>query len=218
MHKNLQELLKSCEQLAASKNYSQILDKLRFYSKYDILYNAELPNLESHLQMKPMYSIHIAESQNYNATCFGFLKKYGNIPLHDHSDMHGFLKILQGTIQLTTYSYLQPNEEKDVRATSSSEFSKNDEYVPVKCEGSKIITCEDHMNTVTYLSPFQGNIHSIEALEDNTAFFDLLYPGYCGRKAQYFENTPDNNKEHGQLTWLKKCEAPEYLDMSAFKL
>lgn len=59
-----------------------------------------------------------------------------------------------------------------------------------------------------YLSPKFGNIHSLAPLEDGTAFFDLLMPGYGDKPCTYFKNAIQNPKLK-QICLLQKIAEPE---------
>lgn len=65
-----------------------------------------------------------------------------------------------------------------------------------------------HTDDCMCLGPEFGNIHSLTPLEDGTAFFDLLMPGYGEKPCTYFKNIIKNPKLK-QVCLLQKIAEPE---------
>lgn len=59
----------------------------------------------------------------------------------------------------------------------------------------------------------QGNIHEVSALENDTAFFDVLIPGYTSPCIYYAQMPdPDTNAfdpKPGEICWLQKIRTPK---------
>lgn len=49
----------------------------------------------------------------YEASIFGFLKSGGQIPLHDHPHMYGFIKPLSGRFSISSFSWLNSTQEAE---------------------------------------------------------------------------------------------------------
>jgi len=84
------------------------------------------------------------------------------LPLHDHPNMTGFIKVLHGRIRVKTYSKI--GTSKDGRQ-------------PAFKMGESVLSRRSYPQVVT---PNMGNIHSIEYErgEGYAAFLDILSPPY----------------------------------------
>eukprot|EP00928_Gymnodinium_smaydae_P054486 TRINITY_DN38240_c0_g1_i1.p1 TRINITY_DN38240_c0_g1~~TRINITY_DN38240_c0_g1_i1.p1 ORF type:complete len:329 (+),score=36.48 TRINITY_DN38240_c0_g1_i1:26-988(+) len=106
--------------------------------------------------------------------CIFTLPAGSRLPLHDHPGMHVFGRLLFGRLRVSSYD-LSSAGVGARRVLKHEEI----EYGPAP---------------VSYcLSPEQGNLHEIVALEDS-AFFDILFPPYdefAGRKCNYYKIQAD---------------------------
>lgn len=103
--------------------------------------------------------------------CIFLLRKGGCLPLHDHPGMHVFGRLLFGRLRVASLD-LEPRGEGPGPLWAT--------------------TCSDTVlgpAPVTYsLSPTEGNLHELEALEDS-AFLDVVAPPYdpqAGRDCTYY--------------------------------
>ncbi|CAB3397880.1 unnamed protein product [Caenorhabditis bovis] len=98
---------------------------------------------------------------------FGLMKKGNKVPLHDHPNMSGVMKVITGSILLRTYSILQTIRDE------GNPWGRN---AIVRFDGEKIISSRDQVHS-TFLDAQRGNIHEVIALEDNSYFLDVFLPG-----------------------------------------
>ncbi|GMS80188.1 hypothetical protein PENTCL1PPCAC_2363, partial [Pristionchus entomophagus] len=142
-----------------------------------------------HLAGSPLVYTAIAESPSMQCSMFGFRRKDDVIPMHDHPTMHGFIRVLRGSLRVTSFSRLPSSsiENSSVRFNGEREVSEIDGSI--------------------YLSPDTDNIHQVRALEDGTFFFDLLIPGYKEVNCTYFE-LPHPLPAVGTEMELQRCPTP----------
>ncbi|KAK0411870.1 hypothetical protein QR680_005888 [Steinernema hermaphroditum] len=112
----------------------------------------------------PMFSSDVFENDRIHCSIFGFRRMDDVLPLHDHPDMYGFIRVIRGQIQVDSYSWL------------------NDESLEARAEAPVVLSDQN----VAVVGPSRGNVHRITALTDDAAFFDLLVPGYIDRICEYY--------------------------------
>lgn len=76
--------------------------------------------------------------------------------------------------------------------------------------GEQIVKADD--DYVLFLDPVKGNIHQISANEDDTAFFDVLLPGYT-TSCLYYSQMKDSRanatgRKVGEVCLLKQIDPP----------
>lgn len=109
--------------------------------------------------------------------CIFLLRSGARIPLHDHPGMHVHGRLLFGRMRVTSFD-LDPSAQSRPGACWAQLHS--DEVLGPQ-------------PTTYALSPKEGNIHELEAL-DHCAFFDVLAPPYDprqGRDCTYFRREED---------------------------
>ncbi|CAG9539644.1 unnamed protein product [Cercopithifilaria johnstoni] len=151
----------------------------------------------------PMYYVDIYESEHIHACLFGFKSCDFLFPLHDHPDMYGFVKVLRGALAINSYTELSHDERETLQWTKSNALSSS--VTIARFEGT---SNRWHSDDCVHLGPKFGNIHSLAPLEDGTAFFDLLMPGYREKPCTYFKNIIQNPKLK-QTCLLQKIGEPE---------
>ncbi|KAI3386534.1 hypothetical protein SNEBB_006068 [Seison nebaliae] len=108
------------------------------------------------------------------------IKPNANIPLHNHPDMHGIMKVMNGNCQLQIFTPQQILED-DLTLTLNELYEK------------------DSMRTIgdiCHLTPEKNNIHEILSTHSNDPliFFDILTPSYSNeRDCIYFETVNKRN-------------------------
>ncbi|VBB31641.1 unnamed protein product, partial [Acanthocheilonema viteae] len=147
--------------------------------------------------------IDIYESEHIHACLFGFKSCDFLFPLHDHPDMYGFVKVLRGALGINSYTELSYDEKEALKWTKSNALSSN--VTIARFEG---ISNRWRSDDCVCLGPKFGNIHSLAPLENGTAFFDLLMPGYGDKPCTYFKNIIQNPKLK-QVCLLQKTAEPE---------
>ncbi|KAH7697165.1 Cysteamine dioxygenase [Aphelenchoides avenae] len=113
---------------------------------------------------------------------FGLKRKGDAIPLHDHLHMYGFVRVIRGRVSIESFSWPYTDEDEALHHWNHSTGLWSARY-----EGTVVLSAADtKLSSVAVLTPKKRNIHSITALDDGTIFFDLLIPGYKGRKCRYY--------------------------------
>ncbi|CAK5022566.1 unnamed protein product [Meloidogyne enterolobii] len=163
----------------------------------------------------------------FEMSIFGFRFSGCYIPLHDHPKMFGFIRPLRGKVKVSSYSWLDANEENkqfSQQRKNNPNFNAKPGYIlrPARYEGQVILSPPTEKSSslkMAILEPNMANLHTIEALDDGATFFDLLVPGYNNDKDRtcfYYNIISDNNKKHltGDIVWLEGSEeSPEDFTM-----
>lgn len=130
-------------------------------------------------QKAPVSCIDIYEDMNVTLGIF-ILKPGGQLPLHNHPEMHGLIKVLMGKIKITSYSL-------DTEKTSAIDgnLHNGDSLRSSRIHKKSIITAElvsteimDVNSQPCLLEPTYKNLHKIESVDGPAAFLDILAPPY----------------------------------------
>lgn len=130
----------------------------------------------------PVTYIHIYDDQTSVASSIFALKEGSSLPLHDHPNMHGFIKCISGKLLLTSYSKIweksfhDSNTQGNADLRSSGDYNRKRLRVGANKQPDKILT--EHDSETAALQPEQGNIHTITAIDGPAAFIDFLAPPY----------------------------------------
>lgn len=116
------------------------------------------------LQPAPMCVIDIVENRDMTIAVF-ILKHGATLPMHDHPGMHGFLKVISGTVEISSYT-LKTKDDHIVRL--------NEEVRAVKHRPISL----DDTSPACALTPREKNLHEILCVEGPAAFLDILSPPY----------------------------------------
>lgn len=96
-----------------------------------------------------------------------FLPAGASIPLHDHPAMDVYMRVLLGTLHVTSYTVVAPGL---ARRTADADL--------------------DPSSPVWHVEPHRDNLHTLAARTD-VAFLDVLRPPYVGgRTCTYYTATP----------------------------
>lgn len=178
----------------------------------------------------PCTYIEIIENEIINMSIF-VLKPGFKMPLHDHPQMHGLLKVISGTVGIRTFSEIQPGTtntdignfpgERDeldkVRSTSNGSPIRT---LIAQVTDQKICDAESE---ACILTPEISNFHEIEALGGPSAFLDILAPPYSvymnnfePRECRYYRQVREISKDKVQLEEMPSpkwffCDAAPYL-------
>ncbi|KAK3600846.1 hypothetical protein CHS0354_014210 [Potamilus streckersoni] len=137
--------------------------------------------------------------------CMFILKKGSRLPMHDHPNMYGLLKVLHGSLTITSYSpYL--DHSPPLPPTLAASFKYANQIKPVKPMGKKTISASDDC---VVLTPESGNYHEITAESGQAAFIDILAPPYdsSDRQCTYYSVIP-NQDSVSDITYLIKVHCP----------
>lgn len=121
------------------------------------------------------------------------------LPLHDHPNMTGFIKVLHGRIRVRTYSKIGASKDGQQPAFKMSE---------------SVLSRRSYPQVVT---PTMGNIHSIEYErgEGYAAFLDILSPPYDDDVGCNYYSCEDGGKGNlGPCTLLETDCPKDYRTIS----
>lgn len=129
----------------------------------------------------PVSCIEIYEDDNVSMGIF-ILKPNGKLPLHNHPQMHGLIKVIAGKVKIVSYSL---NTEK-TKEIDQKGLQDNPDAMPLKPKSRyNIVTAElseitvaDANSPACTLEPDFKNLHEIQSLEGPAAFVDILAPPY----------------------------------------
>ncbi|XP_007255178.3 2-aminoethanethiol (cysteamine) dioxygenase a [Astyanax mexicanus] len=154
----------------------------------------------------PVTYMHICETDAFSMGVF-LLRSGCSIPLHDHPDMHGMLKVLYGKVRIRCFDKLERPQNAGVSedggggpSQPQSSQSPSQEASPVwQAELRSTSEFTEH-SSPCLLTPLRDNLHQIEAIEGPAAFLDILAPPYDpdeGRDCHYYRviHTERNSKE-----------------------
>ncbi|KAK2144309.1 hypothetical protein LSH36_769g00110 [Paralvinella palmiformis] len=106
-----------------------------------------------------------------------FIVKHGmSIPLHDHPMMYGLIKVLHGTMHVTSFSQHSCEDERLADKVLSSLPPSQRRLV--RCVDSLPEAMVDKHSDPCVLTPTIGNYHEITAVDGPMAFLDILAPPY----------------------------------------
>lgn len=98
------------------------------------------------------------------------------LPLHDHPHMHGLIKVIYGTLKISSYTISECLDDKQVDVECHTPINLH--YIDPPC----------------ILEPNHQNLHEIESVDGVAAFVDILAPPYDvlipelgKRKCTYFK-------------------------------
>lgn len=116
------------------------------------------------------------------------------MPLHDHPNMCGMLKVISGRLKVQSYSRLSPNDE-----------------VLVQAENVKILT---ESSEASVLLPDVGNYHELTALDGrHAAFYDILSPPYSEedeRHCTFYRKIKVDDSGNNVIFRLIKTRTPSH--------
>lgn len=96
-----------------------------------------------------------------------FLPRGESIPLHDHPDMHVFMRVLLGSLHVHSYTRVSQTTAR------------------------RAVTDLDPDSPVWLVEPHRDNLHALHARTD-VVFIDVLRPPYvAGRVCTYYTPTPE---------------------------
>lgn len=129
------------------------------------------------------------------------MKPGSRIPLHDHPNMYGMIKVLQGQFRIQSYTLLdEPGKIIDHHITKNTVISALRMPETVLTKISSPIT----------LSPEIRNVHEIECIcgesgKDWAAFIDILSPPYQDADSCHYFKVEDHLLRGDGNSDLRKC-------------
>lgn len=156
---------------------------------------------------------YIAVEENDAYTMSVFVVRNSKIPLHDHPQMCGMVKVLMGTIAIRSYSPLPLDGTYKVPRNILDKVSIEQQplLVPAVFGGEKTYVADS--SDVACLENVNNNLHEIEAINGTAAFLDILAPPYNSndRDCSYFRVIGSAmDKDHDMLiSWLLVTDNPQ---------
>ena len=160
----------------------------------------------------PTSFISVEENDNFTIGIF-IVRNSSRIPLHDHPEMYGMVKVLMGSVAIKSFTplpleghqYVIPKEILSKIGTSQTPL-----LVPAKYDGTRVVTSDT--NEVAILDPSTNNLHEIEALNGTAAFVDILAPPYnqMNRDCRYYAMLGTVHDKHHKMdiSWLIETDNP----------
>lgn len=207
----------------SSEIFNKNLEKLK--SLMDQL-TKEHVNLDEKLLQRsdfktPCTYIQIYEDFNINISIF-IVHPGHKLPLHDHPQMHGLLKVIAGTFKIQAYSEdheetLKLNDKSDNETEQPEDFSVK----KVVAKKLDVLLCDEN-SECCILTPGDANYHEIEPVNGSAAFLDILSPPYDAfieefgqRDCTYYKEESEIKPNLVQLTQIRQpawfwCDTAQY--------
>ncbi|XP_062859548.1 2-aminoethanethiol (cysteamine) dioxygenase a [Trichomycterus rosablanca] len=199
------EFAANLTELGALLNRIRAAD-LNVIARKDASGSAESSGPQAHLSAPVSYT-HICETRTFSMGVFT-LRSGASIPLHDHPDMNGMLKVLYGKVRIRCFDKSEPGPDSQAPVPEEKESVR---LAVLRACGE----FTEH-SAPCVLSPHRDNLHQIDALDGPAAFLDILAPPYDpdhGRDCHYYrvlrtdtQNGDDTKKE---TVWLLEIPQPE---------
>ncbi|RWS30248.1 2-aminoethanethiol dioxygenase-like protein, partial [Leptotrombidium deliense] len=158
----------------------------------------------------PSLHVSITSNEKYSIGIF-VLMNGGVIPLHDHPDMFGIVKVIHGKIRVSSYSLLQ-DDSIAVPNKLLSRVKQWQRLIPSRSCAVSEVSCDE--DATCLLTPDKANLHEIEAVGGVAAFVDVLAPPYeeGERECSYYEVMDKIYDEQlkEDITWLATSDPPPY--------
>ncbi|CAL7944341.1 unnamed protein product [Xylocopa violacea] len=145
------------------KNFDKLRYLMNKITAEDVNLNKQILDFIE-VQHAPMWVIDIFENKDFAISIF-ILKHGFTMPIHDHPGMYGFLKVINGVVEVNNYT-LKTNEDHTIRL--------NKEVMAFR---HKPVSLHSNSPACT-LTPKDKNLHEITCIEGPAAFLDILSPPY----------------------------------------
>lgn len=137
------------------------------------------------------------------------LRKGCRIPLHDHPQMYGVLKVIQGCVKINTFTCNSLFKSgikvpRDVRRKIRG--SQIESLLPVHKHTERYVSENDE---TCVLTPNENNFHEIHAVGGTAAFLDILAPPYDkDRDCHYYTPLKSSSPVGDVKMWLLETSRP----------
>ncbi|XP_054167163.1 2-aminoethanethiol dioxygenase-like [Oppia nitens] len=215
----LAQMTFTINRLVAEDVFNESLNKLKKLlsqmTHKDINLDKELMNesLISRLRSRrcSVTFVPICETQHFQMCCFALRTNRCRIPLHNHPQMFGLIKVIYGCVSVDNYTalpvdgkYILPND-----VSKRVERWQRDFLVPVIYNGKT--TIDSQSKEVCVLTPNQRNYHEVVAIDGPAVILDILGPPYReDRECHYYKvvTTVYDHRLQRDITWLLELEDP----------
>ncbi|KAF7272719.1 2-aminoethanethiol dioxygenase [Rhynchophorus ferrugineus] len=138
------------------------------------------PDTWTHAGKAPVSCIGIFEDDQVSMGIF-ILKPNGKLPLHNHPQMHGLIKVIAGQVKIVSYSLntekTKEVDQKGIQDDDSVCIRHRQKHGIVTAELTGVTIANSSSPTCT-LEPDFKNLHEIQSLDGPAAFLDILAPPY----------------------------------------
>ncbi|KAK9880139.1 hypothetical protein WA026_008654 [Henosepilachna vigintioctopunctata] len=165
----------TCRREVFHQNIEKLKHLMNNVTIDDVRLNPAL--LSSNIWQKPNKApaTYVDIFQDNNVTMGIFvLKPDMTLPLHDHPDMHGVIKVIFGKIKITSYSVNSENISTLGNYSNQMPTHKRSHLI---VEKDSEITM-DSSSSCCILYPNHKNFHEIQSIGGPAAFMDILSPPY----------------------------------------
>lgn len=167
----------------------------------------------------PCTYIEVFQNNQVNMSIF-VLRPGFKMPMHDHPQMHGMLKVISGAVKIRSFTEFPVKEkmlEMDIISRAKFEAARLAQGFHKKRRIFARIETDSVCTDITpacVLTPTESNFHEIQALDVPAAFFDILSPPYDSmlehigpRKCSYYfvSNEISTNLVELEETVVPKC-------------
>ncbi|XP_069690079.1 2-aminoethanethiol dioxygenase [Periplaneta americana] len=119
----------------------------------------------------PVIYINVYEDPHVTIGIF-IVKSGEKLPLHDHPQMYGILKVIEGTVKIQSYSII-PNGTIVQSASGDKHL-----FSQTFCAEKLPETTVNASDGACFLTPTERNLHEIYSVNGAAAFLDILSPPY----------------------------------------
>ncbi|KAF0296594.1 2-aminoethanethiol dioxygenase [Amphibalanus amphitrite] len=130
----------------------------------------------------PMTYVRLCENEYISIGIF-ILKNGFTLPMHDHPNMHGVLKVLHGQLQMQSFTPRRAPQSGilnggDSAAATAQWDVRQTRLGTIYHTAKELPRFMGPADGPALLTPEQGNIHQICAVDGPVAFLDILAPPY----------------------------------------
>ncbi|XP_077481813.1 2-aminoethanethiol dioxygenase-like [Stigmatopora argus] len=143
----------------------------------------------SDLETPPVTYMHICETDVFSMGIF-LLRTGASIPLHDHPDMNGMLKVLYGKVNVSCFDKLESGQNVTAALPHFETPLDPFQHASLRCSLLRSVTEYSENSGPCLLTPLRDNLHQIDAVDGPAAFLDILAPPYDpddGRDCHYYK-------------------------------
>ncbi|XP_029383738.1 2-aminoethanethiol dioxygenase-like [Echeneis naucrates] len=179
------------------------------------------------LTTPPVTYMHICETEVFSMGVF-LLRTGASIPLHDHPDMNGMLKVLFGKVSVCCFDKLEGNLNVSSPPPTFDPPLTSPQTTSLWRSVLRSVSEYSENSGPCLLTPLRDNLHQINAVDGPAAFLDILAPPYNpddGRDCHYYKvlktvaerqaDEKSDKKQQGEETvkeeemWLLEIPQPE---------
>jgi len=139
------------------------------------------------------------------------IRSGAKIPLHDHPDMTGIIKVLHGKLEINSYDVINFNLDP----SNDSDSNYYTKPLTARKNPPLILSASDKCSLLT---PIKSNIHEVKCINGPAAFLDVLSPPYDSdsgdkvpRSCHYFKEILSSTSSLNNVVQLVQVPCPGYV-------